>query len=186
MKSPRRCVRVWFHLEIYDISSNSQSEVQWKTRWVCRIWDVFLGFWTRLRACAYCKTFLITLNTLNATCTIYLKRLFQSTSCAYIIRLYNTYCLSQKIQLRSSALVVHYKIIAVKTQLIITVTDALLWRVATHWPPLWKYRIPSWLFLLWAICFWRDWISFCHEWFSVPVSYLLLALTVKRMPRTYM
>ena len=53
-------------------------------------------------------------------CTIYLKRLFQSTSCAYIIRLYNTYCLSQKVQLRSSSLVVHYKIIGVKTHLIIT------------------------------------------------------------------
>ena len=86
----------------------------------CRNWDVFLGFWTRLRVYVYCKTFLITLDTLNAACTIYLKRLFQSTSCAYIIRLYNTYCLSQKVQLRSSSLVVHYKIIAVKTQLIIT------------------------------------------------------------------
>ena len=34
MKSPRRCVRVRFHLEIYDISSNSRSEDQWKTLWV--------------------------------------------------------------------------------------------------------------------------------------------------------
>ena len=36
IKSPRRCVRVCFHLQIYDISSNSWSECQWKTWWVSR------------------------------------------------------------------------------------------------------------------------------------------------------